>query len=179
MKKYLVCVIYNLPLGSAYRYTLADFEQVLRIIEEFKQYACLFCGDFNLPKFNWSLNHSADEYKQSVIEMFERHNFHQIVDFVTYGKNTIDLVIERKLENTTAKIDLVFRQLFDVSNHGPILISSKKHREERKTPVSNYFSFCNANYDAMRRVMTLFPFEATSFTNIDRMVEEFFVTSNH
>ena len=49
LKKYIVCVIYNPPLRSAYRYTSADFEQVLRVIEEFKQYACLICGDFNLP----------------------------------------------------------------------------------------------------------------------------------
>ena len=174
LKKYLVCVIYNPPLGSAYRYTLADFEQVLGVTEEFKQYACLICGDFNLPKINLSLNHSADEYEQSVIEMFERHNFHQKVDFSTWGKNTLDLVFERKVENTTAKIDLVFRQLFDVSDHEPILISIKEHKKERKIPVCNYFNFCNADYDAMRREMTLFPFGATCFTNIDRMVEEFY-----
>ena len=114
LKKYLVCVIYNPPLGSAHRYTLADFEQVLRVIEEFKSCACLICGDFNLPKVNWSLNHCADEYEQSVIEMFERHNFHQIKDFSTCGRNTLDLAFERKMENTTAKIDRVFRQLFDV-----------------------------------------------------------------
>ena len=60
LKKFLVCVIYNHPLGSAYRYTLADFEQVLRVIEEFKQYACLISGDFNLPKVNWSINHTSD-----------------------------------------------------------------------------------------------------------------------
>ena len=174
LKKYLVCVIYNPPLGSAYRYTLADFEQVLRVIEGFKQYACLNCGDFNLPKVNWSLNHSADEYEQSVIEMFERHNFQQIVDCSACGKNKLDLVFERKVENTTAKIDLVLRQLFGVSDHEPILISIKEHREERKTPVSNYFSFRNADYGAMRREMALFPFAATCFTNIDRMVEEFY-----
>ena len=78
------------------------------------------------------------------------------------------------MENTAAKIDLVFRQLFDVSDHEPILISIKEHREERKPSVSNYFSFCVANYDAMRRQVTLFPFEATCFTNINRMVEEFY-----
>ena len=109
-----------------------------------------------------------------MIEMFERRNFHQIVDFSTCGKKTLDLVFERKVENTTAKIDLVFRQLFDVSDREPILISIEEHREERKTPVSNFFSFCNADYNAMRREMTLFPFEATCFTNIDRMVEEFY-----
>ena len=54
--------------------------------------------------------------------MFERHNFHQIVDFSTCGKNTLDFVFERKVENTTAKIDLVLRQLVDVSDHKPILI---------------------------------------------------------
>ena len=174
LKKYLVCVVYNHTLGSANRYTLADFEQVFRTLEEFKQYACLICGDFNLPKVNWSLNHSADEYELSVIEMFERHNFHQTVDFSTCGKNTLDFVFERKVENTTAKIDLVFTQLHDVSDHEPTLISIKEVRVERKTPVSNYFSFCNAEYDAMRREMTLFPFEATCFTNIDHMVEEFY-----
>ena len=174
LKKNRVCVIYNPPLDSAYKYTLADFEQVLRVIEEFKQYACLICGDFNIPKVNWSLNHSADEYKQSVIEMFERHSFHQIVDFSICGKNTLDLVFERKVENTTAKIDLVFRQLFDVSGQEPILIPIKEHRKERKTPVSNKFSFCNADYDAMRREMTLFSFEATCFTNIDLMVEDLY-----
>ena len=79
-------------------------------------------------------------------------------------------MFERKVENTTAKIDLVFRQLFDVSDDEQILISMKEHREERKTPVSKYFSFCNADYDAMRWEMTLFPFEAACFTNIDRMV---------
>ena len=86
-----------------------------------------------------------------MIEMFERHNFHQIVDFSTCGKNTLDLVFELKVENTTAKFYLVSRQLFYSSDHEPILISIKKHREERKTPVSNYFSFCNADYGAMRR----------------------------
>ena len=30
------------------------------------------------------------------------------------------------------------------------------------------------DYDGMRREITLFPFEATCFTNIDRMVEEFY-----
>ena len=33
LKKYLVCVIYNPPLGSAYRYTLADFEQVSELLK--------------------------------------------------------------------------------------------------------------------------------------------------
>ena len=106
--------------------------------------------------------------------MFEKHNFHQIVDLSTCGKNTLDLVFERKVENTTSKIDLVFRQLFDVSDHDPILILIKEHREELKTPVSSYFSFCNADYDAMRREMTLLNFEATCFTNIDHMAEEFY-----
>ena len=133
----------------------------------------MICRDFNLPKVNWSLNHSADGYELSVTEMFDRHNFHQIVDFSTCGKNTLDLVFERKVENTTAKIDLVFRQLFEVSDHEPVLLSIKEHREERKIPVLNYFSFCNADYDAMRREMTLFPFEATCFTTINRMDEEF------
>ena len=75
LKKHLVCVIYDPPLGSAYRYILADFEQVLRVIEEFKQYAFLIFGDFNLTKVNWSLNHSADEYEQSVIEILKDITF--------------------------------------------------------------------------------------------------------
>ena len=82
-----------------------------------------------------------------MIEMFERYNFHQIVDFSTCGMNTPDLVFERKVENTTAKIVLVFRQLFDVSDDEPMLISIKEHIEERKTSFSNCFSFCDANYD--------------------------------
>ena len=90
-----------------------------------------------------------------MIEMFEQHNFHQLVDFSTCGKNTLDLVFERKVENTTAKIDLVFKQLFNVSDHEPILISIKENREDRKNPESNYFSFCNADYDAMRRELEL------------------------
>ena len=89
-----------------------------------------------------------------MIEMFERHNFHQIVDFSTCGNNTLNLVFERKVENPTAMIDLDFRQLFDVSDHEPILISIKEHREELKTSVSIYFSFCNADYDVMRQEMT-------------------------
>ena len=107
------------------------------------------------------------------------------MDFNTCGKNTLGLVFERKVENTTAKIDLVFRQLFDVSDHKPILISIKEHREERKTPVSNYFSFCNADYNAMRREMTFRGFmhgcmkprkvdRMVEELNIDRMVEEFY-----
>ena len=53
-------------------------------------------------------------------------------------------------------------------------MSIKEHKEEGKTLVSNYFSFCNADYDAIRREMTLFSFEDTCFTNIDHMVEEFY-----
>ena len=70
-----------------------------------------------MAKVNWSLSQSADEYEQPVIEMFEQHNFHQLVDFSTCGKDTLDLVFERKVENTTAKIDLVFKQLFNVLDH--------------------------------------------------------------
>ncbi len=89
-------------------------------------------------------------------------------------KNTLDLVFQRKVENTTAKIDLVFEQLFNVSNHEHIVISIVEHREVRKNPVTNYFSFCKADYDAKRREMTLFPFKATCFTNFDYMIEEFY-----
>ena len=79
-----------------------------------------------------------------MIEMFEQNNFHQLVDFRTCGKNTLDLVLESKEENTIAKIVLVFKQLLNVSDHEPILITIKEHREDRKNPVSKYFSLCNA-----------------------------------
>ena len=159
LKKYFVCVIYNHPLGSAYRYTLADFEQVLRVIEEFKQYACLICGDFNLPKVNWSLNHSADEYEQSVIEMFERHNFHQIVNLSTCGKNTLDLVYERKKENTNAKIDLVFRHLFDVSDHEPKLIFIKEQRITQN-PCLQLFQLLQRRLRCHAAIIDLVPFQS-------------------
>ncbi len=130
-------------------------------MKKFNQYPFLFCGDLNLSKVNWSLSQSADDNEQSVIEMLEQHNFHQLVDFSTGETNTLDLVFETKVENTTAKIDLVFKQLFNVSDHEPIIISNEENREDRRNPVSNYFSFCNADYDAMRQEMSLFPFKAT------------------
>ncbi len=132
--------------GSAYRYALIDFEQVLQALKKFNQYPCLICGHLNLLKVNWSLSQSADEYEHSMIEMFEQHNFHQLVDFRTRGKNTLDLVFERKVENTTAKIDLVFKQLFNVSDHEPQLISIEKHSEGLSTrnPVSIYFRLYHA-----------------------------------
>ena len=124
----LLCLLYNPPKGSNYRYTLDDFSLIFETINSFKL-PCVFCGDFNLPENKWSTCESQDQYESNVIYMFEENKFTQIVNFKTRAEYVLDLVFIRNCSPTVVE-DHTFDAVFDVSNHKAVSISFVRNTYE-------------------------------------------------
>ena len=92
------------PIGSAYRYSVEDFQQLLKNIPKSKP--AKICGDLNFPETNWKSSSSSSEEDNSILEIFEEALFRQAIDFPTCAQNTLNLAFYRNFLFLRKKICL-------------------------------------------------------------------------
>ena len=56
----VLCILYNPPYDSNYRYEISDFEQIFDSLP--KTTPLIVCGDMNLPTVDWNTLCSTDDY---------------------------------------------------------------------------------------------------------------------
>ena len=164
---YALC---NPPISSSYRYTIEDFQLLLRNIPKNKP--IVICGDLNFPEANWKTLYSPNETEDKVIEMFEEKLFRQIIDFPTCGNNILDTAFYQNC-HLSAQLDKTFPSIYNLTDHESIRLSLENPVTETKRLIQNFRSFGNADYDAINEQLVEKPFQSICYTNINRMSEEF------
>ena len=160
----------NPPISSSYRYTIEDFQLLLRNIPKNKP--IVICGDLNFPEANWKTLYSPNETEDIVIEMFEAKLFRQIIDFPTCGNNILDTAFYQNC-HLSAELDKSFPSIYNLTDHEAIRLSLENPVTETKPLIQNFISFGNADYDAINEHLVEKPLQSNCYTNINKMSEEF------
>ena len=113
----IICLFYNPPKGSAYRYYINDFQKVLKTISR-SQLALIF-GDLNLPDANWKTASSSNEEENEINEIFDEPLFRQAIDFAICSNNTLDVAFYRNCFLFAEK-DRSFPRTYDSTDHDAI-----------------------------------------------------------
>ena len=167
----IICVFYNPPASSKYRYELADFINLLNFFPKTSQ--LVICGDINFPETNWSSLTSLSDYEQQVLDEFEDRCLLQAIDFKTCGQNILDVAFYSNC-HIHAKRDDSFENIYDCSDHHAILLQLECALYEKKPTLERCRSFGSGDYDAMNEAMRSAPFDSICHTNIDKMTEELY-----
>ena len=173
-KRRIVCCFFNPPSSSKYRYCLSDFAQILNEIEKSNQStATLNCGDVNFPNANWIDYGSTENEENSIIELIEKHQFEQAIDFPTCGKNLLDVTL---FENCPihATPDESFSKIYNCSDHKAISILLECPHHEVKVAIEKIRSFGSVDYNEIKKSILSGPFSQVCHTNINRMCEELY-----
>ena len=161
---------YNPPISSSYRYTIEDFQLLLRNIPKNKP--IVICGDLNFPEANWKTMYSPNETEDNVIEMFEEKLFRKIIDFPTCGNNILDTAYYQNC-HLSAEFDKYFTSIYNLTDHEAIRLFLENPVTETKALIQNFKSFGNADLDAINDHLVEKPFQSICFTNINKMSQEF------
>ena len=175
--KLIICAFYSPPKESVYRYTVSDFELMLTLSTRFQKNQILFCGDINFPQTNWNTFHSEDDFEREVLDLFDKHCLQQAVTIPTCGKNTLDIALHRNLSILCEENHIV-EKLYNISNHTPVALKIEMPIYTQQTAIKTAYSFNAADYDEILKIMENSPFEPTCYSNIDNMVNEFYVYPN-
>ena len=89
----VICAFYNLTTVREYRYSMEDFQQLLKNIPESEP--AIICGDMNFPKTNWKTNSSPAKEENSIFKKFEEALFRQARDFLTCSQKILDVTFNR------------------------------------------------------------------------------------
>ena len=92
LKPLYIAVLYNPPVGSKYRTSIEDLQNLFRFLEETCPDCLLFTGDFNMPHSNWSTYDSVNEYENQIASLLLDLNLKQYIDFITTNKSCLVLV---------------------------------------------------------------------------------------
>ena len=161
---------YNPPISSSYRYTIEDFQLLLRTIPKNKP--IVICGDLNFPEANWKTLYSPNETEDKVIEIFEEKLFRQIMDFPTCGNNILDTAFYQNC-HISAELDKFFPSIYNLTDHEAIRLSLENPVTETKPLIQNFKSFGNADYGVINEHIVEKPFQSICYTNINKMSREF------
>ena len=167
----IICLFYNPPKGSAYRYNINDFQKLLKTIP--KSQPALICGDLNFPDANWKTASGSNEEENEIIEIFDEALFRQAVDFPTCSNNTLDVAFYRNCILFAEK-DQSFPSTYDRTDHDAIHLSIECPVTEPKPVFQSFRSFGNADYDGMNKFLKENPFQLICHTNVNKMREEFY-----
>ena len=66
LKPIVLCIFYNPPRGSTYRYTFEDFNILVNSLLK-KNTPIVVCGDINFPNTNWDTNQSIDTEENNML----------------------------------------------------------------------------------------------------------------
>ena len=141
---------YNPPISCSYRYTIEDFQLLLRNIPKNKP--IVICGDLNFLEANWKTLYSPNETEDKVIEMFEEKLFRQIIDFPTCGNNILDTAFYQNY-HLSAELDKSFPPIYNLTDHEAIRLSLGNLVTETK-PLIQFQSICYTNINKMSEEFT-------------------------
>ena len=165
-----ICSFHNPPKTSPYRYTMNDFQEILRELP--KRNIVLVCGDLNFPNTNWDSWTTFDEEEAELIELFESRLLKQSINFPTCNSNTLDVFF---YQNCTvfSENDQKFDKTFNCSDHLAIKTSVDFRFTEYNPVREKYKSYGSGDYKSMIEEMEGTPFTPVCFTNIDNMYAEY------
>ena len=160
---------YNPPISSSYRYTIEDFQLLLRNIPKNEPIA--ICGDLNFPA-NWKTLYSPNKTEGKVFKILEEKLFRQIIDFPTCGNNILDTALYQNC-HLSAELDKSFPSIYNLTDHETIRLSLENPVSETKPLIQNFRSFGNADNDGVNEHLVEKPFQSICYNNINKMSEEF------
>ena len=166
----MVYAFYNPPISSPYRYTIEDFQLLLRNIPKNKP--IVICGDLIFPEANWKTLYSPNETEDKVNEMFEEKLFRQIIDFPTCGNNILDTAFYQNC-HLSAELDKSFPSIYNLTDYEALRLSLENPVNETKPLIQNFRSCGNADCDVINEHLFEKPFQSICYTNINKMSEEF------
>ena len=166
----LLYAFYSPPISSSYRYTIEDFQLLLRKILKTK--SVVICGDLNFTEANWKTLYSPNETEDKVIEMFEEKFFRQIIDFPTCGNNILDTTFYQNC-HLSAELNKSFPSIYTLTDHEAICLSLENPVTETKPLIQNFKKFGNVDYDAIKEHLVEKPFQSICYNNINKMSKEF------
>ena len=175
--KLLVCCVYNPPKDSPYRLSTDSIKHFLSTVctlESFNH--VLITGDWNLPKTDWSLYSSTDDYEDEITRHIDSLMLRQLVTEPTCGSTTLDLVLIKSPHHTDdVLIDESFEKSFPLSDHRPVkstwLCSGTPTANERR---SKTYSFTSCDYDDAKNMIFETPSSPICYSNINKMVGEWY-----
>ena len=113
-----ICCLYKLPADSKYRITKNEPNDLFQLISITKPHQISYIvGDLNLPNMDWESLGSPDEYENKIAQSFSLLYWTQLIDFLTVGKNTLDVVITNSPELVIClKISEAFNRFVSTDN---------------------------------------------------------------
>ena len=106
----VICAFYNHRIGSAYRYSVEYYPQLLKNIP--KSNPAIVCGDLNFRETNWKASSSSSEEENSIPKIFEEALFRQALEFPTCSENTLDVAFYRNCFFSSSEKRSVFSHFF-------------------------------------------------------------------
>ena len=166
---FTVCVLYNTPEKSLYRWEINYFKILLNYTDaKLKLTLIIICRDLNFSGTHWESNFSDDEYGQTVLNLFDQCNFQQILDIPTCGNNTLDVLCTRNFPPINFDCDLLFeKRVYNLSDHRAVSLSFEATIPAPKPVIECCYSYNKADYTAIRHFMLENPFEPVYYTNAD------------
>ena len=165
---FTVCLLYNPPERSPYRWEIHYFKTLLNYTDaKLKLTTIIIFGDLNFPGTHWESNFSDDEYEQTVLTLFDQCNFQQLLDVPTCGGNTLDVLFTRNFPPINFDYDLLFESIYNLSDHRPVSLSFAATIPALKPVVECCYSYNKADYIAVGHFMSENPFEPVCYTNAD------------
>ena len=123
--------------------------------------------DLNFPGTHWESNFSDDEYEQTVLNLFDQCNFHQLLDIPTCGNNTLDVLFTRNFPPINFDYALLYESVYNISDHRAVSLSFSASIPALKPVIEWCYSYNKADYTAIRYFMLENPFEPVCYTNAD------------
>ena len=163
-----ICAIYDSSEDSKHRYTIKDFQKLLKSIPKSKP--ALICGDLNSPDANWKASESPNGDENLIIELFEDELFRQAIYYPTYSQITLVIAFYRNCF-LNEEIDKKLTKIYDCTDHEASHLSLKCPVTECNPVLQNFRSFRNADYDGLN-VYLKNPFEPICYTYIKNMYDE-------
>ena len=114
---------------------------------------------------------------REVLDLFDKHCLQQAVTIPTCGKNTLNIALHRNL-SVLCEENHIVQNLYIISNHTPVALEIEMPIYIQQTTTKTAYSFNAADYEEILKIMENSPFEPTCYSNIDNMVNEFYVYLN-
>ena len=170
-----MCVFYNPPANSDYRWQHEKFVQMFDFLKtKQRDIPTLVCGDLNFPKANWSTNYSPDSSEQLILNSFDENNFQQLINIPTGSSNILDVIFTRRFENVDISYDEEIERVYNLSDHRAIKFSFCINLIDLKLPIEKYYSYNKADCDNIRNFMVENTFIPRCFTNVDIATKEWY-----
>ena len=164
---FTVCVLYNPPEKSPYRWEIDYFKTLLNYTDAKLKLPIKICGDLNFPGTHWESNFSDDEYEQTVLNLFDQCNFQQLLDIPTCDNKTLDVLFTRNFPPINFDFDLLSESVHKLSDHRAVSLSFAATIPAPKPVIECCYSYNKAYYTAIRHFMLENPFEPVCYTNAD------------